>query len=272
MFQEIPTQVDIEYDPLPAKDDDSVLCFDGRSVLVRIRENKAILPSVKELDTKGRCVFVFKADGKRFFLCLEKTSAQGFDFEPLNKIRQVAADIEQYAIVTGFHYYCFHRESRFCSVCGKALEHSPQKRCMVCTGCGGEVYPKIAPAVILGIIDEETDSILLTRYADREYKKYALVAGFVEMGESAEMAAKREAMEETGLEIEDIEFFATQPWGFAQNLLIGYFAKVKGSREIKMDKQELAEAVWVKRGDVPAEPGSISLTGEMMWAFKSSQR
>ncbi|MBQ3936433.1 MAG: hypothetical protein II722_05185, partial [Ruminococcus sp.] len=95
MFQEIPTQVDIEYDPLPAKDDDSVLCFDGRSVLVRIRDNKAILPSVKELDKKGRCVFVFKADGKRFFLCLEKTSAQGFDFEPLNKIRQVAADIEQ---------------------------------------------------------------------------------------------------------------------------------------------------------------------------------
>jgi NAD+ diphosphatase len=126
--------------------------------------------------------------------------------------------------------------------------------------------------VILGIIDEKNDSILLTRYAGREYKKYALVAGFVEMGESAEAAAKREAMEETGLEITDLEYFATQPWGFAQNLLIGYFAKVSGSREIKMDASELSEAVWVKREDVPAQPGGISLTGEMMWAFKSSQR
>lgn len=272
MFQEIPKKVDIEYDPLPAKDDDSVLCFDGRSVLVRIDGGKAVLPKLCELDGQVKNVFVFKADEKRFFLCLEKTGAQGFGFEPLNTIRHVAADIEQYAIVTGFHYYCFHRENRFCSVCGKTLEHDAQKRCMVCQGCGGEVYPKIAPAVILGIIDEQTDSILLTRYADREYKNYALVAGFVEMGESAEMAAKREAFEETGLEIDDIEFFATQPWGFAQNLLIGYFAKVKGSREIKMDEQELAQALWVKREDVPAQPGGISLTSEMMWAFKSSQR
>jgi len=79
-------------------------------------------------------------------------------------------------------------------------------------------------------------------------------------------------MEETGLEITDIEYFASQPWGFAQNLLMGYFAKVKGSRKIKMDAQELSEAVWVKRENVPAQPGGISLTGEMMWAFKSSER
>ena len=272
MFQEIPTQVDIEYDPLPAKDDDRVLCFDGRSVLTRIEDNKAVLPTVSQLDGGAETVFMFAADAHRYFLCLEKVTAQGFGFEPLSRIRSVVPDTDQYAVVTGFHYFCFHRENRYCSICGGRLEHSPQKRCMVCEECKNEVYPKIAPAIILGIIDEETDSILLTRYADREYKKYALVAGFVEMGESAEMAAKREAMEETGLEIEDIQFFATQPWGFAQNLLIGYFAKVKGSREIKMDADELSEALWVKRENVPAQAGGISLTSEMMWAFKSSQR
>lgn len=272
MFQDIPQSVDIEFDPEPINSGDSVLCFDGRSVLVRIDDNKAVLPAKSELDAECKTVFAFRADGKRYFLCLEKASAKGFGFEPLNTIRYVKADTDQYAVVTGYHYYCFHSENRFCSRCGAKLEHDPQKRCMVCTDCKNEVYPKIAPAVILGIIDEENDSILLTRYADREYKKYALVAGFIEMGESAEAAAKREAMEETGLEITDIKYFATQPWGFAQNLLIGYFAKVKGSREIKMDASELAEAVWVKREDVPAQPGGISLTSEMMWAFKSSQR
>lgn len=272
MFQDIPGIVDIEYDPVAAADEDRVLCFEGKRVLVHIEGNKAVLPRVCQLSGECRKVFIFKADEIRFFLCLEKACAQGFEFQPLSRIRDVEPDISQYAVVTGFHYYCFHRENKFCSVCGKELEHSPQKRCMVCTGCGNEVYPKIAPAVILGIIDPETDSILLTRYADREYKKYALVAGFVEMGESAEAAAKREAMEETGLEITDIEYFASQPWGFAQNLLMGYFAKVKGSRKIKMDAQELSEAVWVKRENVPAQPGGISLTGEMMWAFKSSER
>ncbi len=272
MFQDIPKSIDIEFDPTPAKDTDRVLAFDGRNVLSRIEDNKAVLPQMCELDEKYRTIFVFKADEIRYFLCLEKASAKGFGFEPLGKIRYVVADTDQYAVVTGFHYYCFHCENRFCSICGGELEHAPVKRCMVCRDCHNEVYPKIAPAVILGIIDEETDSILLTRYADREYKKYALVAGFAEMGESAEMAAVREAMEETGLQITDLEYFATQPWGMAQNLLIGYFAKVKGSREIKMDAQELAEALWVKREDVPAQPGGISLTSEMMWAFKSSQR
>lgn len=272
MVQDIPKSVDIEYDALPARDDESVLSYDGRSVLVRIDGNRAVLPKVCELSGECRMVFAFRVDGKRFFLCLDKADAQGFGYEALSRIRQVKADTQQYAIVTGFHYHCFHEENRFCRRCGAQLEHCPQKRCMVCRRCAAEIYPTIAPAIILGIIDEENDSILLTRYADREYKKYALVAGFVEMGESAEMAAKREAMEETGLEIEDIEFFATQPWGFAQDLLIGYFAKVKGSREIKRDTQELSEALWVKREDVPAKPGEISLTSEMMWAFKSSQR
>ena len=272
MLQDIPNSIDIEFDPTPAADTDRVLCFDGRSVLSRIENNKAVLPQVCELDTAAEIVFAFRADEIRYFLCLEKTTAKGFAYEPLGEVRYVAANIDQYAVVTGYHYYCFHSENRFCSECGGKLEHDAQKRCMVCTNCKNEVYPKIAPAVILGIIDEETDSILLTRYADREYKKYALVAGFIEMGESAEMAAKREAMEETGLEIDDIEFFGTQPWGLAQNLLIGYFAKVRGSREIHRDTQELSEALWVKRADVPAQPGGISLTSEMMWAFKSSQR
>ena len=272
MLQDIPKSVDIEFDPAPAQDNDTVLCFDGRKVLSRIQDNKAVLPKLSQLDSSCKLVFAFKADGIRYFLCLEKATADGFSFEPLGSFRYVTADTDQYAIITGYHYYCFHSENKFCAKCGEKLVHAPHKRCMVCTGCGKEVYPTIAPAIILGIIDEDTDSILLTRYAGREYKKYALVAGFIEMGESAEMAAKREAMEETGLDIEDIEFFGTQPWGMAQNLLIGYFAKVRGSREIHRDTEELSEALWVKREDVPAQPGGASLTSEMMWAFKSSQR
>lgn len=272
MLQDIPKSVDIEFDPNPAEQSDKILCFDGRSVLSRYEDGKAVLPTFSQLDGRYRHVFIFKADGIRFFLCLEKANAQGFAYEPLGEVRYAAADLEQYAIITGFHYYCFHSSNRFCSKCGSELQHSPFERCLICPDCDFHVYPKIAPAIILGIIDEENDSIVLTRYADREYKKYALVAGFIEMGESAEMTAKREAMEETGLEIEDIEFFGTQPWGLAENLLIGYFARVKGSREIRRDEQELAEALWVKREDVPAQPGGISLTSEMMWAFKSSQR
>lgn len=142
---------------------------------------------------------------------------------------------------------------------------------MICTACSNRIYPKISPAVIVGVIDEETDSILLTKYAGRKFKKYALVAGFIEMGESAEQAARREVMEETGIEIGRLDYFASQPWGFSQNILTGFFARATGSRKIVMDKSELSEAKWVRREELDARENSVSLTNEMIWAFKSGR-
>lgn len=112
---------------------------------------------------------------------------------------------------------------------------------------------------------------MLTKYADRDYKKYALVAGFAEMGESAEDAVKREVMEETGLEITELKYYKSQPWGLAQNLLIGFFGYVKGSRRIIMDKNELSEAVWVSREKLQVGNEGVSLTEDMMRAFKEGR-
>ena len=78
---------------------------------------------------------------------------------------------------------------------------------MICLQCGNEIFPKISPAVIVGVIDDSTDSIILTKYAGGSYRKYALVAGFAEMGETAEQAARREVMEETGLEITELKYY-----------------------------------------------------------------
>lgn len=68
---------------------------------------------------------------------------------------------------------------------------------MFCPECHLMEYPKISPAVIIAVTDG--NRILISKYAGREYKKYALLAGFNEIGETIEETVKREVMEEVGL-------------------------------------------------------------------------
>ena len=80
---------------------------------------------------------------------------------------------------------------------------------------------KIAPAVMVGVTNG--DKILMTNYAGREYKKYARIAGFTEIGETAEQTVEREVMEEVGLHVKNIRYYKSQPWGYDSDLLLGYF-------------------------------------------------
>ena len=271
MFQDIAEQFCLEYDGGEICDDDIVLAYRERQILCKAVGERLILPCHKDISGKAQFLNVFAVGEKRYFLSVGgEAAADGFEYKSIDLIKTIGGGAQRFAAVTGFHYYCFHEENKFCGRCGSPVYHDPKKRCMICKGCKNEIFPKISPAVIVGVIDEEKDCILLTKYAGRSYKKYALVAGFAEMGESAEQAAVREVMEETGIRISDLKYYASQPWGFAQNLLFGYFAKAQ-SRDIVMDSSELSEAIWVPRSEVEAYENSVSLTNEMMWAFKSGK-
>ena len=139
-----------------------------------------------------------------------------------------------------------------------------------CPSCGRLIFPVIAPAVIVGVIDG--DRIILTTYAGREYKRYALIAGFTEIGESAEQTVRREVMEEVGISVKNITYYKSQPWGYDSNLLMGYFCQADipegGDGHLTIDRQELATGEWVNRDDIPDYPEHLSLTHEMMVYFK----
>ena len=117
----------------------------------------------------------------------------------------------------------------------------------------------------------DNDKILLTKYADREYKRYALIAGFTEIGETIEETVAREVFEETGVHIKDITYYKSQPWGYDGNVLMGFFAKLDGNRKITMDEDELSVAEWVNYKDVPDDEEKISLTREMMTCFRKER-
>ena len=108
-----------------------------------------------------------------------------------------------------------------------------KERAMRCPNCGNLVYPRINPVVIVAIKNDQ-DELLVTKYAHASYSKFALVAGFIEIGETSEEAAIREAKEETGLDITDLTFYKDQPWGFSSSLIFTYVAKAHGNQKITL--------------------------------------
>ena len=78
-------------------------------------------------------------------------------------------------------------------------------------------------------------------------------------------------MEETGVRVKNIRYYKSQPWGMAQDILVGFFCEVDGDGEIHMDENELEYAEWVNREDIVLQPNNLSLTNEMMKMFKESE-
>jgi NAD+ diphosphatase len=150
------------------------------------------------------------------------------------------------------------RTHRFCGACGKPTEPHPSERARVCAACGLEHYPRIAPAVIVAV--SKDDQILLGRGPQFPPGIYSVLAGFVEPGESLEQAVHREVLEETGIEVEDVRYFGSQPWPFPHSLMLGFKARHRAG-EIRVDGVELTDARWFHRDEMPMLfPGNLSIS------------
>lgn len=138
---------------------------------------------------------------------------------------------------------------------------------MECPECRITEYPKIAPVVIVAVVYE--GKLLMTHYADRNIKPFVLIAGFVEIGEALEEAARREVMEEVGLRIKDLQYFESQPWGLSDSLATGFFATAEYKAPIILEHEELTDARWFTSQDLPHELDNGSLTAAMIDAFRN---
>jgi len=122
--------------------------------------------------------------------------------------------------------------------------------------------------VIVGVTNGE--KLLMSKYANRDYTRYSLLAGFAEIGETIEETIRREVMEEVGLKVKNPTYYKSQPWGFSDTLLLGFFAELDGDDTITLDEEELAVAEWFTRENIPANDSNISLTSEMIDYFRNN--
>lgn len=270
MLQDIkPHKFDNSFKKFNACKSDYILFFNEETVFLKNTK----LPSMcdmLDIAAKEDLIYLSSIDEKRFFTFLPSNN---FDFKKLNleevdvKIfREFEPKWEAFALITGFSLYKWYLAHRFCGRCGSSTKHSTIERAIVCPECNNIEYPKISPAVIVAIYDK--DRLLMTKYSKRSYKKYALIAGYAEVGETLEEAAKREVMEEVGLKIKNLKYFNSQPWAASESLLVGFFAELEGDDTIKLDEDELKEATWIKRQDIMADDTTLSLTWEMIEHFK----
>jgi len=146
------------------------------------------------------------------------------------------------------------------------MQRSEKERMLFCQSCGFQTYPSIAPCVIVAVYDQ--DRLLLTKYKGRAHSRYALIAGFSEIGESLEQTVCREVKEEVGLRVKNLHYYKSQPWPFTDTILAGFYAELDGDDTIKLQEDELSLGVWMNRADIPPEIGKISLTSEMIEAFR----
>lgn len=277
MIQDIgPHRLHNEYRPQARPDPcDRVFFFEGNRLLVRLEEGTFSLPRTEEAGGTEDLIYLFALDDRAFFLSRRSfpafLSEKGFVMKDIRSLRQEGYGPKEmyFAALTALQLSLWYRDNRFCGTCGKETSLSGTERAIVCPSCGRTIYPRIVPAVIVGVTDG--DRILMTKYAGRGIPFYALIAGFTEIGETFEETVEREVMEEVGLKVRNIRYYKSQPWAIADDILAGFYCDVDGDTTIRLDTSELKEGVWMKREEVVLQPDDYSLTNEMMLMFKEGR-
>lgn len=294
MIQDIaPHRYDNTYHIQKPGAQDYVFCIQKGRILLRetAEEHVLTIPHREEIEAAvpelmDRAVYLFSVDEKPYFLVSVPEKAaeeilaklkEGAEKEPEQlyyawktptDIRAMEPMHQAFAAITAVQLWRWRQSRQFCGRCGAKTEDSKIERALVCPVCGQTEYPKISPAVIVAITNG--DKLLMSRYRVNHstYRGYALIAGFVEIGETFEETVRREVMEEVGLKVKNIRYFKSQPWAFTDTEMIGFFAELDGDDKIRLQEDELSEAGWYTREEIPDDARLISVGTEMKMYFK----
>jgi NAD+ diphosphatase len=165
---------------------------------------------------------------------------------------------------TAYQYMNWLRHSRFCSDCGGRMSPNKEDKGLRCADCGRVIYAPLHPAIIVAV--ERDGKLLLAHNTRMPDKRYSILAGFVEPGESLEQTIEREVMEEVGIEVQDIRYFGSQSWPFPCSLMLGFTARWKRG-ELHPDGVELNDAAWFAPGEYPDIPPSLSISRKLIDDF-----
>ena len=291
-----------KYNPLyinrEIQENDYLLDYEGDGILVKRKDGKITLPKCYDYQeicglAKNKILdsayYLFEISGNFYYEITDLPQKIKDDLifykkledlpeEPIHggneyfylrihRFRELDPVYMVYAGATGYHLSNWRKTSKYCGCCGAPTRPSEIERAFVCTKCGYSKYPQIAPAVIVAITNN--DKILLVKNLRRPKNvRLELVSGYVEIGESFEQAVHREVLEEVGLKVKNIRQYKDQPWGISGAHMIGYVADVDGDDTVTRQEDEISEAKWYTRDEVPEYRNRLSVGSEMILSFK----
>ncbi|MDX1634070.1 MAG: NAD(+) diphosphatase [Marinobacter sp.] len=219
------------------------------------------------LDGDSEPVYVGRFEGRNVYVAEMSADAPFSASErvPLRDAVLTTASATAAMLSTAIQVQQGWRDHRYCGRCGRATGYHPAERARWCEHCRIPWYARLAPCVI--VVIRRGDRFLLARSSRTRRYYYSLIAGFVEPGESAEEAVIREVLEETGLEVTNVRYRASQPWPFPHQLMLGYFADYAGG-DLVLQEDELADAGWFEPGALPPVPPDTTIAGRLIQAME----
>ena len=160
-------------------------------------------------------------------------------------------------------------ETVFCSRCGNPLRWSTDIS-RICDHCEREIWPQLNIAIIV-LVHKGSEALLVKARTFRR-NFFGLVAGFVETGESLEECVAREVREETTLEINNIRYFASQPWPYPLGLMVGVHADYAGGN-VSFADGELTDGSFFRADSLPEIPEGLSMARMLIddWVAKEKE-
>jgi NAD+ diphosphatase len=227
------------------------------------------LSSVPEERRNANDLILLGRFGDRDVFAYELDSAEppqvkpGARFEDLRMVAELLSADEAGLLGYARGMISWRARHRFCGTCGATTRAAKGGHVLICTNpvCKHEQFPRTDPAIIVLVSDG--DRALLGRQASWPAGRYSTIAGFVEPGESLEDAVAREVFEETGIEVDQIEYHSSQPWPFPSSLMLGFTAHALTTKIQRRD-DELEDAQWFTRADLasgrPLVPPGVSIS------------
>lgn len=199
----------------------------------------------------------------------ETAISSGFEWRTLRSFLGQVDDLHFDLAGRACQIINWDQEHQFCGRCGQPTIVSSIDNARTCHNCNKQFFPRISPCVIVVITRD--DHCLLARNAAWERHYFSALAGFIEPGETVEQALHREVMEEVGIEVDNLQYFGSQPWPFPGQLMLGFHAAYKAG-SIKIDQQEIVEANWWHYQNLPPCPSPYTLSGRLIESFVNQCR
>lgn len=252
-------QIDFSADIAP-EDDDYIFIFNDSRELY-LDENKQLPKKSDEIDFNF-CLYIGKYNSKRCFV-INADFENGYDLREVYEFDKDLYLMGAKAVLVN-DWYISHK---FCGRCGTETQLDEKDMMLKCPSCGQVHYPRIAPAIIVAI--RKDDELLMAKHSYHDNIRYALIAGFVEPGESIEEAVHREVLEEVGIRIKNLKYQRSQSWPFPNSLMLSFTAEYE-SGNIKVDGDEILKAKWFKKDEIIRYNSDISISDWLIQEFIDS--